>query len=63
MLQGLAALKLKGDLYFLSSLHTQSNKHTFWLSTQSVPHKNWMEDRLVQHMCPVQHLCPVKHLT
>ena len=26
-----AALKLKGSLYFLSSLYTQSNKHIFWL--------------------------------
>ena len=31
MLQGVAALKLKGNLYFLISLHTQSNKHIFWL--------------------------------
>ena len=37
MLQGVAALKLKGNLYFLSSLHTQSNKQLFWLLTQSVP--------------------------
>ena len=29
MLQGVAALKLKDNLYFLSSLHTQSNKHIF----------------------------------
>ena len=50
MLQGVAALKLKGNLYFLISLPTQSNKHTFWLQTQSVPHKNRIKD------CPVQHL-------
>ena len=31
MLQGVAALKLKGNLYFLISLHTQSNKRIFWL--------------------------------
>ena len=49
MLQGVAALKLKGNLYFLISLHTQSNKHIFWLWTQSVPHKNWMKD------CPIRH--------
>ena len=30
MLQGVAALKLKGNLYFLISLQTQSNKHIFW---------------------------------
>ena len=30
-LQGVAALKLKGNLYFLISLHTQSNKQIFWL--------------------------------
>ena len=47
MLQGIAALKLKGNLYFLTSLHTQSNKHIFWLRTQSALHKNWMKD------CPV----------
>ena len=40
MLQGIAALKLKSNLYFLISLHTQSNKHIFWLLTQSVPYKN-----------------------
>ena len=40
MLQGVAALKLKGSLYFLIRLHTQSNKHIFWFSTQSVSHKN-----------------------
>ena len=26
-----AALKLKGKSYFLSSSHTHSNKHIFWL--------------------------------
>ena len=31
MVQGVAALKLKGNLYFLINLHTQSNKHIFWL--------------------------------
>ena len=55
MLQGVAALKLKGNLNFLISLHTQSNKHIFWLLTQSVPHKNWMKD------CPVRHF--VSHTT
>ena len=49
MLQGVAALKLKGNLLFLISLHTQSNKHIFCLWTQSVSHKSWMKD------CPVQH--------
>ena len=49
MLQGVAALKLTDNLYFLISLHTQSKKHIFWLWTQSVPHKNWMKD------CPVRH--------
>ena len=29
MLQGVAALKLKGILYFLNSLHTQPSKHIF----------------------------------
>ena len=48
MLQGVAALKLKGNLYFLISLHTQSNKQIFWLWTRSVPHKNWMK------YCPLQ---------
>ena len=37
MLQGVSALKLKGKLYCLSTIHSQSNKHTFWLRTQSVP--------------------------
>ena len=49
MFQGVAAFKLKGSLYFLISLHSQSNKHLFWLWTQSVPHKNWIKD------CPVRH--------
>ena len=31
MLQGVAALKLKGNLSFLISLDTHSNKNTFWL--------------------------------
>ena len=31
MVQGVAALKLKGNLYFLINLHTQSNKRIFWL--------------------------------
>ena len=43
MLQGAAASKLKGNFYFLNSLHAQSNKHIFWSSTQSVPDKNWMK--------------------
>ena len=29
MLQGVAALKIKRDLYFLNGLHNQSNKHIF----------------------------------
>ena len=29
MLQGVAALKLKGNLYFIISLHTRSNKRIF----------------------------------
>ena len=37
MLQGVAALKLKDNLYCLSSIHRQSNKHIFWSRTQSVP--------------------------
>ena len=37
MLQGVAALKLKDNLYCLSSIYRQSNKHIFWLRTQSVP--------------------------
>ena len=49
ILQGVAALKLKGNLYFLISLHTQSNKQIFWLWTQSAPHKSWMK------YCPVRH--------
>ena len=49
MLQGEAALKLKGNLYFLISLHIQSNKHILWLRPQYVSHKNWMKD------CPAQH--------
>ena len=48
MLQGVAALKLKENLYFLNSLHTQSNELIFWLWTQSVTHKNWMK------YCPVR---------
>ena len=31
MLKGVAAFKLKGNLYFLIGLNTQSNKHIFWL--------------------------------
>ena len=54
MLQGVATLKLKDNLYSLSSLHTQSNKHIFWLWTQSVPHKNWMKDCAVRHWCTVR---------
>ena len=30
-LEGAATLKLKGNLYFVISLHTQSSKHIFWL--------------------------------
>ena len=44
MLQVVELLKPKGNLYFLISLHTQSNKHIFCLWTQFVPHKNWMKD-------------------
>ena len=49
MLQVVAALKLKGNLYFLISLHSKSNKHIFCLSSQSVPHRSWIKD------CPIQH--------
>ena len=50
MLQGVAALKLKGNLYFLISLQTQSNKHIFWyfgyeLNLFPIKMKDW----------PVQH--------
>ena len=31
IMQGVAAWKLKGNLYFLCSLPTQSSKHMFWL--------------------------------
>ena len=57
MPQGVAALKLKSNLYFLISLHTQCNKQMFWLWTQCFPHENWMKD------CPVWHMCPIQHLT
>ena len=40
MLQGVAALKLKDNLYFLSSLHTQSNKHIFSDELNLFPTKN-----------------------
>ena len=64
MLQDVAALKLKGNLSFLISLHTQSNKHIFWLWTQSVPHKNWMKDLPVQHFVSrttfLSHTCNLK---
>ena len=46
MLQDVAALKVKDNLYFLISPHTQSDTH-IW--TQSVPHKNWMKDCSAQH--------------
>ena len=39
MLQGVAALKLKDNLYFLSSLHTQSNKHIFFMNSIYSPQK------------------------
>ena len=61
MLHDVAALKLKDNLYSLSSLHTQSNKHIFWLWTQSVPHKNWMKDCAVRHWCPVRHLKEIRN--
>ena len=38
MLKGVAALKPKGNLYFLSSPHTQSNKHILWTHVQHVPY-------------------------
>ena len=64
MLQGIAALKLKGNLYFLCRLHTQFNKHIFGYKLNLFrSHKNWMEDCPVQHLHPVQHLCPVQRLT
>ena len=47
-MQDVAASKLKSNLYFLLSQHTQSNKHILWLRTQSVTNKNWMKD------CPVR---------
>ena len=40
MLQGVAALKLKDNFYFLSSLHTQSNKHIFFYELNLFPTKN-----------------------
>ena len=46
MLQGVAALKLKGNIYFLISLHTQSNKHI--LVMNSICYE-WIKD------CPMQH--------
>ena len=42
-MQDVAASKLKSNLYFLISQHTQSNKHILWLRTQSVTNKNWMK--------------------
>ena len=63
MMQGVAALKLKVNLHFLSSLHSQSNQHIFWLQTQSIPHKIYMNDYPIGHVSPVQHLHPIQHLT
>ena len=51
MLQGVAALKLKGNLYFLISLPTQISTYFGYELN-----KNRMKD------CPV-HLCPVRNLT
>ena len=48
MLQGVAALKLKGNLYFLISLHTHSNKHILVMNS-AFPHKNWLKDFPVRH--------------
>ena len=47
MQQGVAALKIKHNLYFLISVHTQSNQHILV--------KNWMTD------CPIRHF--VYHTT
>ena len=54
MLQGVAALKLKGNLYFLISLNIQSNKHIYFGHELNWMTKNWMKD------CPVYTIfCPI----
>ena len=44
MLQFVAALKLKGNLYFLISLHTQYNKHILVMNSVCSPLK--LDERL-----------------
>ena len=44
MVQGVAALKIKGNLYFLINLHTQSNKHILVMNSLCYPKK--LDERL-----------------
>ena len=52
-LQGAAASKLKGNFYFLNSLHAQSNKQTHILVMNSICSRQKLDESY-----PLQHLCP-----